>query len=229
MIRAMIGSTMNPSVRNPPDNWGYFSRSPRAFCSENYNVSRSGGYHSNFHHVLRLEMWQLNCAKYYNIAPATKNQCATWMQLHQNLAPATKMLNCTKYCTCHEKSMCNLNATSSNFAPATESDSWTAPYIALPRKLSAQLDCTFTKYFACHETCAIFCLYYTFILYYSLTLPWKSKDYFLNGFSVKTIVLVGIYFLWSLTSRVCFSFALRLFDSTALLFCYLDQQKPLKT
>ena len=23
--------------------------------------------------------------------------------------------------------------------------------------------------------------------------PWKSKDYFLNGFSVKTIVLVGIY------------------------------------
>ena len=24
-------------------------------------------------------------------------------------------------------------------------------------------------------------------------IPWKSKDYFLNGFSVKTIVLVGIY------------------------------------
>ena len=23
--------------------------------------------------------------------------------------------------------------------------------------------------------------------------PWKSKDYFLNGFSVKNIVLVGIY------------------------------------
>ena len=23
--------------------------------------------------------------------------------------------------------------------------------------------------------------------------PWKSKDYFLNGFSVETIVLVGIY------------------------------------
>ena len=43
-----------------------------------------------------------------------------------------------------------------------------------------------------------------------LYLPWKSKDYFLNGFSVKTIVLVGIYnqqfkgtiLLWSLTSRV---------------------------
>ena len=26
-----------------------------------------------------------------------------------------------------------------------------------------------------------------------LYIPWKSKDYFLNGFSVKTIVLVVIY------------------------------------
>ena len=25
-------------------------------------------------------------------------------------------------------------------------------------------------------------------------LPWKSKDYFLNGFSVKTIVLVRVYY-----------------------------------
>ena len=28
---------------------------------------------------------------------------------------------------------------------------------------------------------------------YLLPFPCKSKDYFLNGFSVKTIVLVGIY------------------------------------
>ncbi len=28
---------------------------------------------------------------------------------------------------------------------------------------------------------------------WTLQIPWKSKDYFLNGFSVKTIVLVGIY------------------------------------
>ena len=28
---------------------------------------------------------------------------------------------------------------------------------------------------------------------YLFIIPWKSKDYFLNGFSVKTIVLVGIY------------------------------------
>ena len=30
-------------------------------------------------------------------------------------------------------------------------------------------------------------------LYSILYIPWKSKDYFLNGFSVKTIVFVGIY------------------------------------
>ena len=29
--------------------------------------------------------------------------------------------------------------------------------------------------------------------YIYIYIPWKSKDYFLNVFSVKTIVLVGIY------------------------------------
>ena len=45
--------TMNPSVRNPPRNRGYFSRSGRAFRIEKYNISRSG-YLSKFHQVLRL-------------------------------------------------------------------------------------------------------------------------------------------------------------------------------
>ena len=40
-------------VRNPPRNRGYFSRPPRAFCIEKYNISRSG-YHSKFHWILRL-------------------------------------------------------------------------------------------------------------------------------------------------------------------------------
>ena len=47
------GPTMKPSVRNPPRNRGYFSRPPRAFCIEKYNISRSG-YHSMFHRILRL-------------------------------------------------------------------------------------------------------------------------------------------------------------------------------
>ena len=38
---------------NPPRRQGYFSRSPGADSFENYNVSRSG-YHSKFHHMLRL-------------------------------------------------------------------------------------------------------------------------------------------------------------------------------
>ena len=44
---------MKPSVRNPPRDRGYFSRPPRAFCIEKYNISRSG-YHSKFHRILRL-------------------------------------------------------------------------------------------------------------------------------------------------------------------------------
>ena len=39
--------------RNPPRRQGYFSHSPGADSIENYNVSRSG-YHSKFHHMLRL-------------------------------------------------------------------------------------------------------------------------------------------------------------------------------
>ena len=42
-----------PSVRNPPRNRGYFSRSGRAFCIEKCNIS-SSSYLSKFHQVLRL-------------------------------------------------------------------------------------------------------------------------------------------------------------------------------
>ena len=42
-----------PSVRNPPRNRGYFSRSGRTVCIEKYKISRSG-YLSKFHQVLRL-------------------------------------------------------------------------------------------------------------------------------------------------------------------------------
>ena len=45
--------TMNPSVRNPPRNRGYFSSPPRAFSIEKYNVLRPI-LHSNIHQVLRL-------------------------------------------------------------------------------------------------------------------------------------------------------------------------------
>ncbi len=51
--RSELDPRMKPSVRNPPRNRGYFSRSPRAFSIEKYNISRSG-YHSKFHRILRL-------------------------------------------------------------------------------------------------------------------------------------------------------------------------------
>ena len=51
---------------------------------------------------------------------------------------------------------------------------------------------------------------YSFRTIYIIYIPWKSKDYFFNVFSVKTIVLVRVYYqqilenviLRSLTSRV---------------------------
>ena len=62
--------SMKPSVRNPPRDRGYFSRSPRAFCIEKYK-----------HFALRLS-FQIS----RNTAPATKSNSAT----SRNTAPATK-------------------------------------------------------------------------------------------------------------------------------------------
>ena len=91
-----------------------------------------------------------------NFAPATKTERATWLQLHQVAAPATKSdlhqilhlprrklsveLDCnfTKYCTCHESDSWTAPNTAPaptkaeswlqpNIGPATKSDSWTAP------------------------------------------------------------------------------------------------------
>ena len=55
MIREWSDHVPRPfaSVRNPPRNRGYFSRSRRTVCIEKYNISRSG-YLSKFHQVLRL-------------------------------------------------------------------------------------------------------------------------------------------------------------------------------
>ena len=55
MIRAWSETVPRPfpSVRNPPRNRGYFSRSGLAFCIEKCNIS-SSGYLSKFHQVLRL-------------------------------------------------------------------------------------------------------------------------------------------------------------------------------
>ena len=84
--------------RNPPRHRGYFSHSPGADSIENYNVSRSG-YHSKFHHMLRLPRkvthelhpmlrlplkWHMNSTKC----------CACHEKWHMNF---------TKCCACHEK------------------------------------------------------------------------------------------------------------------------------
>ena len=99
--------TMKPSVRNPPRNRGYFSRPPRAFCIENYNISRSG-YHSKFHRILRLPRKVPVQIQHHQILrlPRKKNlmidPCHTWNAIYNarsnkchcpnspNTAPATQ-------------------------------------------------------------------------------------------------------------------------------------------
>ena len=71
-------SMIKPSVRNPPRKRGYFSRSPRTFSIEKYNISRSG-YHSN-----------ISRSSYHPYQMLPLPQKVT-VELF------------TKYCDCHEK------------------------------------------------------------------------------------------------------------------------------
>ena len=63
-----------------------------------------------------------------------------------------------------------------------------------PRKISENFICHDQQVFVKH-VCP-FCR--TFVAHKSRRFrfqkPWKSKDYFLNGFSVKTIALVRVYY-----------------------------------
>ena len=92
-------------VRNPPRNRGYFSRPPRAFCIEKYNISRSG-YHSKFHRILRLpRKVTLQLHQIVRLPRKTNlmiDPCHTWNAIYNarsnkchcpnspNTAPATK-------------------------------------------------------------------------------------------------------------------------------------------
>ena len=104
-------------LRNPPRNRGYFSRPPRAFCIEKYNISRSG-YHSKFHPILRLpRKVTLQLHQIVRLPRKTNlmiDPCHTWNAIYNarsnkchcpnspNSAPATKSDTWT-YCACHEK------------------------------------------------------------------------------------------------------------------------------
>ena len=91
-------------ISHPPIRRGYFLRFGAAFCTENYNISRSG-YLSKFHQILRLLS---DTPRSPNTAPATKNDSHHWFPWHmkrhlqcaeQQASPS----NLTKYCACHAK------------------------------------------------------------------------------------------------------------------------------
>ena len=155
--------TMVRPWNRPPRNSGYFSRSPRAFCIEKCNISRSG-YHSKFYEILplpRKKNMQFNFTKY----------CACHEQWHLDFTeycacqekwqfnftkycacPEKWHLDFTEYCACHEKWH---NWTSPNTAPARNSNAhhWSSSH------MNRYLQCAeqhvsqpkLTKYCACHE------------------------------------------------------------------------------
>ena len=55
------GSDHETVIRNPPRNRDYFSRPPRPFCIENYNISRSGYRILRLPRKMTLELHQILC------------------------------------------------------------------------------------------------------------------------------------------------------------------------
>ena len=127
-----------PSVRNPPRNRGYFSRSGRTVCIEKYNISRSG-YLSKFHQVLRLP--QKVTLELHQVLRLPRKMT---LELHQVLhLPRKWHLNFTKYCAYHAKR--HLNFT--KYCAYHEKWHLTfTKYCAYHEKWHL----TFTKYCACH-------------------------------------------------------------------------------
>ena len=130
--------TMKPSVRNPPRNRGSFSRPPRAFCIEKYNISRSG-YHSKFHRTLRLPR-------------------KVTLQLHQILRLPRKvnvMINPLHTWNVLYNVRSNKCPNSPNTAPATKNDShdWSLSHMKRHLQCGEQQvsSSNLAKYCACHE------------------------------------------------------------------------------
>ena len=134
------GSDHETVIRNPPRNRGYFSRPPRAFCIEKYNLSRSG-YHSKFHRILRLPR-------------------KVTLQLHQILRLPRKMTLMINprhtwnaiYNARRNKCHC---PNSPNTAPATKNEShdWSLSHMKRYLQCAEQQVSLskLTKYCACHE------------------------------------------------------------------------------
>ena len=176
MIRAGSENdpTMKPSVRNPPRNRGYFSRSPRAFSIEKYNISRSG-YHSKFHRILRLPrevtVQHRQILRLPRKVAVMTDPCHIWNVIYNarsnkchcpnspNTAPARKMNRMSD--PCHtwnaiynaQSNKCHC-PNSPNTAPASKNEShdWSLSHMKRYLQCAEQQVSLskLTKYCACH-------------------------------------------------------------------------------
>ena len=131
--------TMKPSLRNPPRNRGYFSRPPRAFCIEKYNISRSG-YHSKLHRILRLPRKVTLQLHQILRLPRKMNlmidPCHTWNAIYNARSNKSHCLN------------------SPNTAPGTQNDchDWSSSHMKRYLQCAEQqmASSNITEYCACH-------------------------------------------------------------------------------
>ena len=143
--------------RNPPRRQGYFSHSPGADSIENYNVSRSG-YHSKFHHMLRLpqkvtqELHQM-----LHLARKVTHELHQILRLPRKLnlmIDAHHIWNVV----CNARSNSQHPPTSPNTAPATQNEShdWCTSHLKRHLQCAEQQASTsnLTKYCACHAKSA---------------------------------------------------------------------------
>ena len=132
--------TMKPSVRNPPRNRGSFSRPPRAFWIEKYNISRSG-YHSKFYRILRLpRKVTLELHQILRLPQKMNLMIDPWHKWNVIYNARSNMRHCPN---------------SPNTAPATKNESHDWSLTQMKRYLQcaeqhASLS-KLTKYCACHE------------------------------------------------------------------------------
>ena len=143
--------------RNPPRRQGYFSHSPGADSIENYNISRSG-YHSKFHHMLRLpqkvthELHQM-----LHLARKVTHELHQILRLPRKLnlmIDAHHIWNVIY----HARSNSQHPPTSPNTAPATQNEShdWCTSHLKRHLQCAEQQPSTsnLTKYCACHAKSA---------------------------------------------------------------------------
>ena len=230
-IAPMIRTCSEPklAISHPPIRRVYFSRLGDAFCTENYNISRSTYLYPNFTKYCTChEQWHCNITTYCtchesdtatspNFVPATKNDTATV----PSIAPATKSdtellldLNC--YLT---ELLLDWAVTWLNCYLTELFLNWTVTL----------LNCYFTELLLYWTVTLLRCYFTELLLYWAATftellLYWAVatllNSYFTELLLYRAFTLLSCYLYWAVTLLSCYFTELLLYCAVTLLNCY---------